>query len=226
MHTPWKKSYDQPRQHIKKQRHYFADKGPSSQSYGFSSSHLWMWELNHKEGWELKNWCFWTVVLKETLESPLQSKKIKQVNPKGNQSWIFTRRTDAEAEAPILRPPDVTSLEKTLMLGKIEGRRRRGRQRMRWLDGIKDSMAMSLSKLRRWWRTGKPGVLQSMGSQRAGLNWATEHNDEQQPPIYQNLLICFIGKKKLRHLCLIQDNEDDLPNSFLNLSSYPSPPTS
>ena len=100
---PWKKSYGQPRQPIKKQRHYFANKGPSSQSYGFSNSHVWMWELDHKEGWVPKNWCFWTVVLEKTLESP---KEIKPVHPKGNQSWIFTGRTDAETEAPILWPPN------------------------------------------------------------------------------------------------------------------------
>ena len=82
-------SYDQPRQHIKKQRHYFTNKGPSSQSYCFSSSHVWMWELDHKESWALKNWCFWTVVLEKTLESPLDSKEIQPVHPKGNQSWIF-----------------------------------------------------------------------------------------------------------------------------------------
>ena len=99
--------HDQPRQHMKKQRHDFSNKGPSSQSYGFSSSHGWMWELDHKEGWALKNWCFWTVVLEKTLESPLDCKKIKPVNPKGNQPWIFIGRTDAEAEAPILWPPDV-----------------------------------------------------------------------------------------------------------------------
>ena len=104
---PWKKSYNKPRQHIKKQRHHFANKGPSSQSYGFSSSHVSMWELIHKEIWVLKNWCFWTVVLENTLESPLDCKEIKPVNPKGNQSWIFTGRTDAEGEAPILWPPDV-----------------------------------------------------------------------------------------------------------------------
>ena len=102
----WKKSYDQPRQHIKKQRHYFANKGLSSQSYGFSSSHVWTWELDHKEGWVLKNWCFWTVVLEKTLESPLDCKEIKPVNPKGTPSWIFIGRTDAKAEAPILWSPD------------------------------------------------------------------------------------------------------------------------
>ena len=112
--APWKKSYDQPRQHIKKEKHYFANKGPSSQSYGFSSSHVWMWELDHKESWALKNWWFWTVVLEETLESPLDCKEIQPVHPKGNQSWIFIGRTDSEAETPILWPPDV----KTWLIGK------------------------------------------------------------------------------------------------------------
>ena len=107
--APWKKSYDQPRQHIRKQRHYFADKGPSSQSYGFSSSHVWVWELDHKEGWEVKNWCFQTVVLEKTLESPLDCKEIQLVDPKGNQSWIFIGSTDAEAEAPILWSPNAKS---------------------------------------------------------------------------------------------------------------------
>ena len=100
-----KKSYDQPRQHIKKQRHYFADKGLSSQSYGFSSGHVWMLELDYKESWVLKNWCLWTVVLEKTLESPLDFKEIQAVNPK-DQSWVFIGRTDAEAETPILWPPE------------------------------------------------------------------------------------------------------------------------
>ena len=94
------------RQHIKKQRHYFANKRPPSQSYGFSISHVWMWELDSKESWGPKNWCFWIVVLKKTLESPLDCKEIQPVHPKGNQSWIFIERTDAEAETPILWPPD------------------------------------------------------------------------------------------------------------------------
>ena len=106
-HAPWKKSYDQPRQHIKKQRHYFANKGLSGQSYGFSSSHVWMWELDYKESWVPKNWCFWTVALEKTLESPLDCKEIKPVSRKGNQSWIFIGRTNVEAEAAILWPPDV-----------------------------------------------------------------------------------------------------------------------
>ena len=107
-----------------------------------------MWQLNHKESLEPKNWCFWIVVLEKTFESPLDCKEIKWVNPKGNKSWIFIRRTDARA--PILWPPDTKSWligKKTLMLGKIEGRRRQGWKRMRWLGGITDSMDMSLSKL-------------------------------------------------------------------------------
>ena len=88
----------QPRQHIKKQRHYFANRGPSSQGYSFSSGHVWMWELDYKESWVPKNWCFWTVVLEKTLESPLDCKEIQAVHPKGDQSWVFIGRTDAEAE--------------------------------------------------------------------------------------------------------------------------------
>ena len=107
--APWKVSYDKPRQHVKKQRHHFADKGPYSQSYGFSHSHVQMWKLDHKEGWVPKNWCFRTVVLEKTLESPLDSQEIKPVKPKENKPWIFIGRTDAEVEAPILWPPDMKS---------------------------------------------------------------------------------------------------------------------
>ena len=103
MLAPWKESYNQPRQNIKKQRHYFANQGSSSQSYGFSSSHVWMWELDHEESWALKNWCFWTVVFDKALESPLDCKEIQPVNPKGNQPWIFIGRTDVES--PILWLP-------------------------------------------------------------------------------------------------------------------------
>ena len=104
--TPWKESNDQLRQHIKKQRHYFANKGPFGQGYGFTSSHVWVLELDCKESWELKNWCFWAVVLEKTLESPLDCEAIQPVNPKGNQSWIIFGRTDAEVETPILWPSD------------------------------------------------------------------------------------------------------------------------
>ena len=107
MFAPWKESYDQPRQHIKKQRHYFANKSLSSQSYDFSSSHVWMWELDYKESWTSKDWCFWTVVLEQILESPLDCKEIQPVHPKGDQSWVFIGRTDVEAETLILCPRNV-----------------------------------------------------------------------------------------------------------------------
>ena len=109
MLTSGKKSYDQSRQHIKKQRHYFANKGSSIQGYGFSSSHAWMWELDYKENWPLKNWCFRTVVLEKTLESLLDCKEIQPVYSKENQSWIVTGRTDVEAGTPILWPSDAKS---------------------------------------------------------------------------------------------------------------------
>ena len=109
MLAPWKKNYDKPRQHIKKQRHHFAYKDLYSQSYGFSSSHVWMWELDHKEGWALKNWCFSIVVLEKTLESPLKCKEIKPVNSKENATLNIIGRTDAEADAPIHWPPDTNS---------------------------------------------------------------------------------------------------------------------
>ena len=111
----WKKSYDQPTQHIEKWGHYFADNGLSSQSYGFSSSHVWMWELDCEESGAPKNWCFWTVVLEKTLKGPLDCKEIQPVPPKASQSWIFIGRTDAEAETPVLWPPDA----KNWFIGKV-----------------------------------------------------------------------------------------------------------
>ena len=147
--APWKESYDKPRQCIKK-RHYFAVKGLSSQSYGFSNSHVWMWELDHKEGWVPKNWCFWTVVLEKALKSPLGLQGIKSVNPTGNQSWIFIGMTDTETEATILCPPEA----KSWLIGKDPDAGRdwrqeenRGIQRMIWLDGSTGSMDMNMRKL-------------------------------------------------------------------------------
>ena len=147
--TPCKKSYHQHRQHIKKQRNYFVRKSPFSQSYGFSSSLVWMWELDNKESWAPKNWCFWTMVLKKTIESPLDCKEIQSVNAKGNQSWKFIGRIDGKLKLQYFgRMMERTdSFEKTLMLGKTEGGRRRRWQRMRWLDGNPNTMEMSLSKL-------------------------------------------------------------------------------
>jgi len=128
MHAPWKESYDKPRQQITKQRNHFADKGPSSQSYGFSGSFVGMWELDHQEGWAPKNWCFQTMVLEKTLESLLDSKEIKPVNSEGNQPWIFIGRIDAEAEAPILWPPDAKSqlIGKDRDAGKDWGQEEKG----------------------------------------------------------------------------------------------------
>ena len=180
--APWKKSYDQARQYIKKQRHCFANKGLSSQSYGFSSSHVWMWELDYKESWASKNWCFWTVVLEKALESPLDSKETKPVNLKGYQSWMFIGRTDAEAETPILWPPDA----KSQLIGKDPGARKDWRQTEKRvtedeIDGWHHRLISGheFEQTGRRWRTVKTGVLQSMGSQRVGHDWATEQQQQQ-----------------------------------------------
>ena len=174
--APWKKSYDQPKQHIKKQRHYFANKGLSSQSYGFSSRHVWMWELDYKENWEPKNWCFWTVILEKTLESPLDCKEVKPVNPKGNQPWIFIGRTDAEAETPILWPPGV----KNRLTGRPwcwerlkAGGEGDDRGRDSWMASPTQWTWVWVNS-RSWWWTGRPGC-NSWGSKESDtteqLNW-------------------------------------------------------
>ena len=159
---------------FKKQRHHFANKGLCRQTYGFPSSHLQLWELDHKEGWALKNWCFWTVVLEKTLESPLNSKEIiKPVNPKGNQSWMFIGRTGAEAKALIHWPPDA----KSLLIGKDwcwqRLRPAGGGDDRRWDDWMVSPIQWTWvwANSGRLWCTRKPGVLQS--SQKLIHNWAT-----------------------------------------------------
>ena len=189
--APWKKSYHQPRQHIKKQSHYFANKGPSSQSYGFSSSQVWMWELGYKESWVLNNCCFWTVVLEKTLESPLDCKRcnqsiLKKISPEYSLEGLMLK-LKLQYFGHLMWRTD--SLEKTLMLGKIEGRRRRGRQRMRWLDGIVQTQwTWVWVNSKSWWQTGRPGMLQSMGLKRVGHDWVTEvnrHISESAPVWFQ-----------------------------------------
>ena len=164
---PWKKSYDQPRQHIKKQRHDFANKASSSQSYGFPSCHVGMWELDHKESWVLKNWCFWTVVLEKTLESPWTARIsnqsiLKEISPEYSLEGLMLKLKLQYFGHLMQRTHWV---EKTPMLGKIEGRKRRGQQRIRWLYRLTYWMDMSWVSFRCWWWTGKPDMLQSVGWQ-------------------------------------------------------------
>ena len=176
MLASWKKIYDQPRQHIKKQRYYFANNGLSSQGYGFSSGHVWMWKLDYKKNWVLKNWCFWAVILEKTLESPLDCKEIQPVHPKGNQSWIFIGRTDAGAEAPILWPPHVKSWKRPWWW---EGLGAGGEGDDRGWDGWIASLTRWTwvwVNSGSWWWTGRPGVLRFMGLQRVSHDWANELN--------------------------------------------------
>ena len=177
MLAPWKESYNQPKQHIKKQRHYFANKGPASQSYGFSSSHVWMWELDYKESWAPKNWHFCTMVLEKTLESPLDCKETQPVHPKGDQYWIFIGRTDAEAENSNTLATwckEMTHWKRPWCWERLKaGTEGDDRGWDGWMASPTQWTWVWVSS-RSWWWTGKPGVLWFMGSQRIGHNWGTE----------------------------------------------------
>ena len=179
MLAPWKKSYNQSREHIKKQRHYYAKKCPSSQGYCFSCGHVWMWELDYKENWVLKNWCFWTVMLEKTLESPLDCKEIQAVHPKENQSWLFIGRIDVEAETPILWPPwykELTHWKRPWCWERLKAwGERADRGRDHWMASLTQWTWVWVNS-KSWWWTGRPGLLQSMGSQEVGHYWVTELN--------------------------------------------------
>ena len=177
MLTPWKGSYDQSRQHIKKQRHYFVNKCLSSQGYGFSSRHIWMWELDYKDSLSPKNWCLWTMVLEKTLESHLDCKVIHPVHPKGDQSWVFIGRTDVEGETPILWPPAAESwlIWKDPDAGKMPGGDGDDRGWDGWMASPTQWTWVWVNS-GSWWWTGRPGVLRFLGSQRVRHDWATEMN--------------------------------------------------
>ena len=191
MLAPWKESYDQPRQHIKTQRHYFANKGPSSQGYGFSCGHVWMWELDCEESWELKNWCFWTVVLEKTLESPLDCKEIQPVHSEGDQSWVFIGRTDANAETPILWPPHAKSwlIGKNSDAGKDWGQEEKGT--------TEDEMAGWNHRTQRTWVWVNLGAGDGQGGLACCDSWGCKESDmteqlnwtELIQPIYPSSMI-------------------------------------
>ena len=188
---------------VEKQRHYFANKGPSSQGYGFSSSHVWIWELDYNESWAPKNWCFWTMVLEKTLDSHLDCKEIKPLNSKGNRYWIFTGRTDAEAETPILWPPD--ALAKTLTLETIESKRRG------WHRGWGSWMASPTqwtwvwASSRSWWWTRKPGVLHAVHVVAKSQTWLSDWTELNCLEWLRMRKFCFAfqTQKFVAHLYLI-----------------------
>ena len=216
MLAPWKKSYDKTRQHIKKQRHYFANKCPYSQSYGFPSSHVWMWELDYKESWALKNWCFWTVVLEKTLESLLDSKEIQPVHPKGDQSWVFIGSWNSSILA--------TSCEELTHWKRPwcwEGLGAGGEGDNRGWDGWMASptrWTWVWVNSGSWWWTGRPGVLRFTGSQRAGHDWATELNWTDDPEI---LLLGIYSEetnlKRYMHPCV---NSQNMETTLMSINRW------
>ena len=201
---PWKESYDQPREHIQKQRHYFANKDPSSQGYGFSSGHVWMQKLDCEESWVPKNWCFWTVVLEKTLESPLDCKEVQPVRPKGDQFWVFIGRTDAKVETPILWPPDV----KSWLIGKDPDDGRDWRQEEKGMT--EDEMAGC-----HHWLNGResewtPGVGDGQGGLACCNSWGCKESDTTEwlnwtelnlhiVPIRYILFPQILQMRKMRH---------------------------
>ena len=208
MLTPWKESYDQPRQHIKKQRHYFSNKGPSSQGYGFSSGHVWMWELNYKESWAQKNWRFWTVVLEKTLESPLDCKEIQPVNPKGVQSWVFIGRTDVEAEIPILWPPNM----KSWLIGKDPDAGK---------DWGQEEKGMTEDEMVGWhhWLNGHgfrqtPGVGDGQGGLVCCGSWGHKESDTAERLNWTELNCCCLVAQSCLTLCNPMDCSP--PGSFIH----------
>ena len=184
--APWKKSYDQPGQHIKKQRHYFTNKGPSSQIYGCSNNHVWMWKLDYKASWAPKNWWLLNCGVGEDSWESLELQRDQTSQSKGNQSWIFIGRIDAEA--PILWLPDVKSwfIGKDLDARKDSGQEEKGTTEDEMVGWHHHSKDMSLSKPGSWQWTGRPGMLQSIGSQRVGHYWAIElnWNDAEAPTFW------------------------------------------
>ena len=195
MLTPGKESYDQPRQHIQKQRHYFANKGSSSQGYGFSCGHVWMWELDCEGGWVPKNWCFWTVVLEKTLESPLACKEIQPVHPKGDQSCVFIGRTDAEAETPNTLTTSCKELTHWKRPWCWEELRAGGEGDDRGWDGWMASLTQWTwvwVNYRSWWWTGRPGVLPFMELQRVRHDWATELNSTERAQYIFSFILSLI----------------------------------
>ena len=176
MLAPWKKSYDQPRQHIKKQRHHFSDKGPYNQSYGFSSSHVCIWELDHKEGWAPKNWCFWTVVSRSLLKVPWTARSnqslLKEINPEYSLEGLILKLKlqhwppDAKRQRLVRKDPDAGKDWRQEEKGTTEDQML---GRHHWFNGHGFEQALEMVK-----ETGRPGMLQSMGSQRVGHDWVTE----------------------------------------------------